>query len=202
MQEIKEYWTILKKEKFCFSLILGAWVLVGLLVFLFSPINYKTSLSVDVARVPSEAREDFDYDLYYFIQANDMFANTVISWIKDPVFIDKIFGDNGQGFYLKNNIKENFFIIKKDAPAHFVVEFKTEKVFESMNIYQALKSNLNKKIALTRRDQSREWFELIITGPVIEKQEFGYKIMIIFTVLGLFFGFFGALITHYWRNLR
>jgi len=100
--ELKQYIKIIKRH---IKSIVMVSILVGFFALIFSavkPVTYETSLSLLISRATAQETQDYKYDSYYAIQANDLFANTIVGWLKSPEIVVDIYKEAGVNFPVKN----------------------------------------------------------------------------------------------------
>jgi len=89
--EFKEYVQIVKKRKSLFFVLWLIGLLVILIVFVLLPVRYEAIMSVEVTRdSSSEKTSEYDYDLYYRLEADDIFGKTVVQWFNDESVLNRV----------------------------------------------------------------------------------------------------------------
>ena len=84
--EFKDYVKLIKKK---------IWLLIGIVIIsilgvyyftVSAPVTYDGSAFINIA-VQKQVKSDatyYDYDNYYALQASSLFADSVVTWLKDP----------------------------------------------------------------------------------------------------------------------
>lgn len=76
------------------------WLLITVVVlatagtFLFTylqPESFDASVSIDIIKKQDSQVKEYQYDDYYAIQASSLFADTIVSWLKDPSNVASIY---------------------------------------------------------------------------------------------------------------
>lgn len=205
--EFKQYLKITKKHKGLFLSLWGLTVTVVALVFFFHPWQkgYESSFSFDISRLGSAElellEEDYQYNQYYKLEANDMFAETINRWLMDPAMTGEILKEAKVAADF-NSIKNSskFFKAERLAPGFVQVYFSAESPTQAKEIFAASRNVLSRKVELLNEEaQELDWFYLIFSDVVIMERSFE---KMPFVLAGLFGGLlvaiFGVLFKYYW----
>jgi capsular polysaccharide biosynthesis protein len=198
--EIKEYLAIIKKDRKMFISIILAIIAVSLAFFYLRKPFYQVSLSLNVTRTGSQNTQEYKYDGYYRLQADEKFVETIVQWLKDPRIMASIL-DNAGIDSEKKNISELTKTVRSEKLSSQIVSisFSTpdEKTAQLMSgsIIKAVSENAKN----LNKDQKEEaWFEVMASQPVIKKYQVNYPLVfIISAVFGVFLGFWVVMIRHY-----
>lgn len=187
--ELKQYIKIIKQH---IKLVAAVLILVGTFAFVFSairPITYETSLSLLISRTTIQETEDYKYDGYYAIQANDLFANTTVGWLKSPEIVVAIYKEAGVSLSAENLRKlEKNFKAFKTSPHSVEVKFKSKTKKDAQSVVKAAVSVLEKKTKIIGRTSQEEIaFSIIGSEPVIVEKK---PNLILNTMVGLISGIF------------
>ncbi|HCP08487.1 MAG TPA: hypothetical protein DIT25_01670, partial [Candidatus Moranbacteria bacterium] len=145
--EIKEYVQIIKKQTGLFLAVIAAAVLASFAYFFLQPASYTASIMLDIARDGSQETEDYKFDDFYRIQADEKFGETVVQWLKDPGVSSEII--SGSGFDVKNfSLRElsKSFKAERISPQTVAVSFSSPDPEQAARISASLVDVLEKKV--------------------------------------------------------
>lgn len=78
-------------------LIVASTVGIVVLFLLLQPVRYTTVLSLHVGRVHNETQaEEYHYDDFYRLQADERFADTLVRWLASPSIVADIYSGIGR----------------------------------------------------------------------------------------------------------
>lgn len=198
--ELREYYLILKKD---FRLILLTVVLIVAGGFAYSylrPVSYDTSLILNISRLGTQETDQYRYDDFYRIQADEKFAETVVEWLKSPRISSDIYADAGIDTaswnlrQLSKNINP-----EKLSPQIVSVNFSSpdQKTAEkiSRSIVKVISGNTQ---SLNKDQKNSTWFEIIPQDPITKKYCLDNTLLLMASLLfGFFAGFWVVMIRHY-----
>src|SRR3989304_5680738 len=75
------------------ALIVG---ILSVLIAQFLPAKYDASVALNVIRVNREETSDYQYDGFYAIQASNLFAETIVSWLETPAVVKENYEQSGK----------------------------------------------------------------------------------------------------------
>ena len=198
--ELKEYFFILKKHQKTFWFGVFVITALGLLYFLFRPISYTTSLTINITRAGVQETADYKYDDFYRLQADDKFAETVVEWLKSPRTIADIYHEAGLAFE-NLSLKKLAGSIKAEKMSSQViaVSFGTVNKENAEKISPAIAKILAKNISQLNESQKEStWFQIVAHDPITVKDNFNlFLVTLIFLPIGIFLAFWLVLIIHY-----
>lgn len=93
--ELKEYLSILKKQK---NIILNSVIALLVLTTAFSlakPASYDSDLILLIGRNGTQDTANYKYDGYYAVQASDIFADNVSQWLGSASLVREIYSRSG-----------------------------------------------------------------------------------------------------------
>ncbi len=198
--ELKEYLKIIKDH-------LGIFIFISILVFLalisfflVKPQEYQASLTLNISREGAKTTQDYQFDDFYRLQADEKFADTLVEWLKNPRVVSDIYqkaGISTDNFSLKSLSRS--FSPAKYSPQTVVVSFNspTKEQAEKLShsIVSITRENTQK---LNEKQQETAWFQVIAFDPLIKKQIFSWPIIILAGIfLGIFIAFWVVLFIHY-----
>jgi len=204
--DLKEYIQIFKKFRITFFVVMLATLLMSFTWAFLKPESYSTLLSINVGRTVEETEQqsqDYTYDDFYRLQADERFADTLVRWLSSPRIVLDIYEEAGL-LEVKTNKKAlaKQFKARRLSSQYIEVSFSTankdiaEKVTTAMNVV------LNEKTANLNSGASEQpWFVVLVDKPVIEKNDVEHiRLFWIGLAVGAFLGFWVVLIRHYLRE--
>ncbi len=201
--ELREYYLILKKD---FGLFLLAVILIvagSFAYFYLRPASYDTSLVLNISRLGTQETDQYRYDDFYRIQADEKFAETVVEWLKSPRISSDIYTDAGVDTASWNLRQLSKNMSPEKLSAQIVsVNFSSsdEKTAEkiSRSIIKIISGNTQ---SLNKDQKNSTWFEIVPQDPII-KRYYPDNAMILAAslLLGMFAGFWVVMIRHYLRT--
>ncbi len=201
--ELKEYYQIVKDSQKLF------WGVVFLTIvflegyFLLRPISYTTSLTLNVTRKGSQETQDYKFDDFYRLQADERFAETLVQWLKSPSIVSEIFSPLGSDFSeLSPKELAGFFASEKRSSQLVLVSFSTKNNNESEKISQSLFNVLEKNTEALNQDQKQSnWFKITMESPLIRKNQTDvFFVLGIAFLLGIFLAFWAVFLAHYLKR--
>lgn len=82
--EFKEYLAIIKSNFKLFGSIVAIVILASFSYFYLKPISYEASLVLNITRSGLQKSDQYKFDDFYRLQADEKFAETLVQWIKSP----------------------------------------------------------------------------------------------------------------------
>lgn len=199
--ELKEYLQIIKKYKNLFTAIIVGVMAVALVYFYFRPISYATSLTLNITRSGVQDSQDYKYDDFYRLQADEKFAETIVEWLKSPRVEEDILKKSGVD--TKNyNLKKLTKSIKAEKRSSQIVAVSFSSVDQktSQNIAEAISIVIFENTAnLNKNQKENTWFEIIAKDPVIKINKTSPLVFLIALIVGIFLGFWAVMIKHYFE---
>jgi len=197
--ELKEYFLIIRKNIKLFFTITVCILLVIFIYVFFKPASYTTSLTLNITRIGTQNTDNYKYDAFYRLQADEKFAETLVEWLKSPRIEEKIFeeaGINTSNYSLKNLSKS----IKAEKMSSQIVSvrFSSSNKKSASDIAAAISKIISQNTQNLNKEQKNEtWFEVIFESPVIKIDKISL-LAIVFSFLGaIFAGFMAVMIKHY-----
>ncbi len=201
--ELKDYLKIFVKNLVWFSLVLLLAMAIGAGYKHYrnsQPATYQVSLLLNVTRTGIQATDNYRYDDFYRLQADERFADTVVRWIENPRLVTNVYNETGMisgGIDLSELSK--FFDAKRLSSQAIEVNFTAKSAVEAQNLSENLVKAINSEIKNLNQFQKEEsWFKIIGDEPVIKEYKITWKsVLLISIVLGIFLGIWVVLIKHY-----
>ena len=190
--ELKEYIIIFKKH---FKLFLLATTLVMAAIIIFQsvkPLTYKTSLALNITRDGSQETEDYKYDDFYRLQADERFADTVVRWMALPGIVADICDEAG--------ISENKKIKAKRLSSQTIeITYIASDIKTARKLSDSIIKVLDREAEKLNEFQKNEaWFKILGSRSIVasDKPDL-WKTALIGLLIGAFLGFWVILIKHY-----
>jgi capsular polysaccharide biosynthesis protein len=198
--ELKEYFQIIKNNLWLFILTIIVVVMAVFAYFYLSPISYSTSLTLNISRQGVQNTDQFKYDDFYRLQADEKFVETIVEWLQDPRIVTNIYsttGINTQNYSLRQ--LEKSFIPEKLSSQMITVNFSAPDEKTAQKISGAIISVISKTNQDLNKDQKEDtWFEIVPQDPVILQYKPDFKLVLLGSVLGgIFLAFWVVMGKHY-----
>jgi len=201
--ELRDYLKIFAKNLVWFSLTLFVILAAGAGYKHYrnsQPVSYQVSLLLNVTRSGIQSTENYRYDDFYRLQADERFADTVVRWIKTPRIVTNVYNETGM-ISGDIGIKElsGFFDAKRLSSQAIEVNFSANSAVEAQNLSENLIKAINSEIKnLNQFQKDENWFKVIGDEPVIKEYKVAWKsVLVISIILGIFLGIWVVLIKNY-----
>src|SRR3989344_8152667 len=93
--ELKDYADIFKKQEKVFWTIVFLSLLVAIIWQKGQRAEYQATLLLNIGRSGVENTQDYTYDSFYRLQADERFADTVVRWFGSPRVVEDIYDATG-----------------------------------------------------------------------------------------------------------
>lgn len=201
--ELKEYIRIIKQNKFIFFGVWAAVVVFAMSWFFARPVMFNISIPVEISRSGVEKTQDYQYDYYYRLSADEKYAETVSQWLSDPSVVNEIFSEAGvvdPNQSLRGLSKA--FSAEKLSSNYIQIRFKVKSREDGAKVTEALKKVLiGKNEQMDSQTESPNWFSLIFGSPVMVESKTNYSVIVLLSAMcGLILAIFAALVREYWRD--
>jgi capsular polysaccharide biosynthesis protein len=198
--EFKEYLEIFKKHLQLFLAVILLFVIGGILFQLFRPLSYRASLNLNVTRSGIQATQDYRYDDFYRLQADERFADTIVRWMQSSRIATDILNDSKiitSG--LSQGSLQKYFKAQRMSSQMIVVSYVSKNADTARDLAKSIVKTLNAKTDKLNKSQNEEnWFVVVGDDPVIADNVWPWDLVILFSLLvGIFVGFWMILIKHY-----
>jgi len=190
--ELKEYITIFKKHFKLFLLMIFL-VTAAIIVFqIVRPLTYKTSLALNITRDGSQKTDDYKYDDFYRLQADERFADTVVRWMALPAITESIYSEAGVSEGEK-------FKAKRLSSQLIEITYITSDVKTAQKLSDSIIKVLNRETEKLNEFQKNEaWFKILGGQPIITDNKPNlWKSAPVGLLIGVFLGFWTVIIKHY-----
>lgn len=198
--ELKEYLNIIKNEKKLFFTTILIIILFSFVYFYLRPIAYETSLILNISRIGIQKTDQFRYDDFYRLQADEKFCETVVQWLKSPRVVTDILTQAGIGAQKMSLRSLSRSLGAEKLSAQVVsVSFSSPSENSARKIAEAISKVISKNTQSLNADQNEEtWFEIIPQDPVISRKIYDPWLIFLGSLLaGIFIGFWIVMIKHY-----
>jgi len=193
--ELKKIVLIFSQEKKLLGTVLVLFLVLSWLFYFVQPRYYRSDLMVNVTRLGTQKTDDYRFDEFYRLQADERFADTVVRWLEAPRIREDICRETGAGCNPKIRAR-------RLSSQYVAISYKTKEKEVGIKEAQALFKVLRKETEkLNRYQKNKNWFTLVTEEPVVKLTVWSKgKILITGLILGLFFGFWSVLIKYYWNK--
>jgi capsular polysaccharide biosynthesis protein len=162
--------------------------------------TYSASLLLNIGQTETQSTADYRYDQFYRLQADDKFAETVVSWLKSPGVAKNIFEKAGVSSNQKTmrGLSKSFQAEKLSSNI-VSVKYSTETNEEAAHISPSVAAVISEKTkALNADARDPNWFQIGASDLVVLKNTQDLRINLgIAALVGLFFGTLLAFGKHY-----
>jgi capsular polysaccharide biosynthesis protein len=198
MLELKELVGIFISHKRNFWLTVIVCLALGMIVFSLQPTKFETNLMLNVTRKGIQQTEEYRFDDFYRLQADERFADTVVRWLGAPQIMADVISEAG--------------IAPKDFDAKLVAKRLSSQVIEvsyvtkdsatAQKVAVATEKVLENQIRELDKDQKEEtWFKLIFSQPITSVKKLPLGTVIFASLaIGIFLGFWSVLFKHYFSK--
>ena len=198
--EFKEYLAIIKSNFRIFGSIVAIVILAIFSYFYLKPISYEASLVLNITRSGLQKSDQYKFDDFYRLQADEKFAETLVQWIKSPRVALDIWtaaGNSSENLSLKQLTK--LFKAEKLSSQIVSVKFSTANPEKAKKISDSIIKIVSRETAVLNQDQQEEnWFEIVALSPVILISRVNPFLLLLATLaMGMFLGFWIVLVRHY-----
>jgi len=193
--ELREVIKVFKENRRLFFGIVVAFLFVGVGVFFFQPQAYSSNLMLNVTRSGIQETQEYRYDEFYRLQADERFADTIVRWLGSPQITEDIYEKSG--IVSKKTIKARR-LSSQMIEVIFVLKNKDDAEKISVAALEVLNGQIE---ILNRKQESETWFMLVASEPFVMEKKLGPIIVFAAALLlGLFFGAWGVMISHYFKK--
>lgn len=176
----------------------------GFLFFHFQRERYETEVLLSVTRTAVTEIADYAYDEFYRLQADERMADTLVAYLtsqsgKRAVAEQALLTGSVYEKYIDQTLRAG-----RQGANLVVVQYLTGDRAEAERIGEALALVANAKLLELNEDaRDQTWFTVIGGTPMIERFLFGpMRVTALSLGGGVFIGFWGVLLVHFWRGYR
>ncbi|MEK7182049.1 MAG: hypothetical protein AAB708_02895 [Patescibacteria group bacterium] len=191
--EFKEYIAIIRRD-FALFLVLIAIIVGGALVWQQSqPKTYEATLLLNVGRTKMQPTEEYTYDSFYRLQADERFADTVVRWLEAPRVVEDIYADAQvfeRGEFTGKRLSSQVIEVTYQAKIKKDLSRLSGSMVTVLNRYT---ESLNKE-----KNDANGWFVILGSDPVVADARIPFSpVLGISLLVGLFLSFWIVLLKHY-----
>ena len=191
----------IQARKLFFSVVAGC-IAVGAIWCGFQPITYHADLTLNVARNGVQQTNDYRYDSFYRLQADERFADTVVRWLASPRIMEDIATSAGtvplsSGPFSFGNTLD----AKRLSSQVIEVTYRTGDRDSADRLAAALITVINRETGQLNVDViDQGWFVIQGDRPVITDGRQGIWVVLVGSIaVGVFIGFWSVLFRWYYR---
>lgn len=191
--ELKEYIKIFRNHFKLFALVVIVTIVLGVVIQEMFPTRYRSEVNLDVTRSGQQTEtNDYRYDEFYRLQADERFADTVVRWIGSGRIQEDITEESGSAEFSKLKARRLSSQLIK-------VTFLVSEIKDSEKVTSSIADVLNNKTRELNKDQNNpNWFKIIVSKPVVSEYKLPLvKLFFILLLLGSFIGFWAVFAKHY-----
>ena len=201
--ELKEYIAIFRQQAKVF------WMTAGVIIFLVivwqqnQSVRYQATLLLNIGREGVQQTEQYTYDHFYRLQADERFADTVVRWFGSPRVVEDIYDATGLRVSDDNaRDMEHIFVAKRLSSQMIEVTYTDSDTKTLKKIAEASVIVLNRYTkSLNENTMEQGWFVVLGSDPVTRDMRVSFVLAVIVGCgVGIFVGFWLALFSHYIRN--
>lgn len=198
MLELRDLIKILVDNKRSFWLVVIVCLALGMIVFSLQPTKFETNLMLNVTRKGVQQTEEYRFDDFYRLQADERFADTVVRWLGAPQIASEVINEAE----ISQKDFGGKFVAKRLSSQTIEVSYETKDQGVAQKIAVAAEKVLENQIKELDRDQKSEtWFKLVFSQPLTNKKEISSWIFIFGSLaIGIFLGFWRILLKHYFKK--
>jgi capsular polysaccharide biosynthesis protein len=194
--ELLEIIKIFKSKRKIFFTTLSLFIFLGVIGFFLQPNDYLAELSLNVSRKGVQKTEQYRYDDFYRLQADERFADTVVRWLDSPSILAEIDSDSS-GAKIIGKIKA-----LRLSSQMIQVSFKISEKESGEKIASSILKILNKQSEkLNKQQQEETWFMILGDDAIVHSAKISFAKAILGAFLvGIFLAFWMVLLTHYFEK--
>lgn len=201
--ELRSIITLFKKDHKIFFGIIGTFVLIGILFFLFQGRGYDVSVTFNVTRDSASEVDEYSYDDFYRLQADERFADTVVRWLQSPSVVFDIYtaaGVDTTRWSLKT--LKNALGSQRLSSQIIAINYGAQSHDQASAIGDATIAKINTMSqALNAQQKESGWFIVLSEEPIIKPSQHSLiKILTIAVILGGFVAFWSVIVRYYMRS--
>lgn len=195
--EFRDFCRIFIRYRRVFLGVLAGCMLLSLLVLRFQPMRFEQSLTLNVTRTGSQKTDDYTYDQFYRLQADERFADTVVRWLGAPSVRSEIREAAGVSVSVTDSLEA-----KRLSSQMIAVTYRARERDGFGSMSTAVPDVLNRETRrLNEQPDAEDWFAVLADAPVVRDARLPARLLLPLGIgLGLFFGFFATLLVWYFRG--
>jgi len=195
--ELHDYLTQFKRYRYTFIFCVLGVVAVTVAYVLIQPERITTILSLHVAREGgAQETQEYQYDGFYRIQADERFADTIVRWLSSPRIVADIYAGVGRNIAMPaEHSLGNVFSARRLSSQYIEVRYTSVTEGIAEKIATSLERVLNERTdALNTGDVNKEgWFRVIVEEPVMYPAHIPWiRVLAGAIIAGVFIGFWAV----------
>ena len=201
--ELREYLDIFRKQASFFWFVVLLCLAVAFVWQRNQSVNFQATLLLNIGRAGVQTTQDYTFDGFYRLQADERFADTVVRWLGSPRVVEDIYADtrlNAENLSTRD--------LKGVFKAGRLSSQMIEVVYGGSNektlgdISRSVTTILNRYTdSLNKENSDPTRFIVIGSDPVIRDARVGLLLaLVVGLVTGVFIGFWGVLLKHYFSG--
>lgn len=198
--EIKEYWNIIKRDRYFLLGVVMAVIGLSFAYFFLRPEKYQASLILNITRTGTQAAQDYRFDDFYRLQADEKYAETIVEWLKSPRVVSDIYQEAEiEVSNLSLRQLSRAFEVDKLSAQVVSVGFAFSDERKARDVCLAIVNIVEKNTQeLNAEQKNATWFKIISQEPVIVRQVFsGMTVFVASFLVGFFLGFWLVMLRHF-----
>ena len=203
--ELREYSAIFRKQAKLFWSVVILFVVIAFVWQKNQGINYQATLLLNIGRAGIQNTQDYTYDSFYRLQADERFADTVVRWLGSPRVVTDIYKE-AQLDVEKLSLRELKSVFKAGRLSSQVIEvtYVGQSDKKLNNIARSVTAVLNRYIDSLNKEKSEpNHFIVIGSDPIIRDNRIGLlTAFAIGLAAGIFIGFWAGLLRHYFQPAK
>jgi uncharacterized protein involved in exopolysaccharide biosynthesis len=190
--ELRDFFTIFIVHKKIFWGIISIFLFFGVGFYFLQTQTYKTSLTLNITRNSSVQSNEYAYDDFYRLQADERFADTVVRWIQAPHIVDAVIKNISSIDNQKFNAKR---LSSQVISVEFVTNTKKDGEIISTNLVKVLNNESQRLNVLQKQNN---WFIILGSKPIIKSNTMSlFFLLSLNAFIGFFIAFWIVMIIHY-----
>lgn len=198
--ELRDYSDIFRKQEKVFLVTVFLCVLAVIVWQKSQGTEYQATLLLNIGRAGVQSTQDYTYDGFYRLQADERFADTVVRWLGSPRVVEDIYSATNLDAQKRSvrNLK-SVFGAKRLSSQVIEVTYTDANIEALKKIADATTATLNRYTdSLNKENKEVNWFVVIGNDPVISDARVPFLPSVaVGLIFGVFIGFWAALIRHY-----
>lgn len=200
--ELREYIAIFRKNILVFWFFVVVCAFVSFVWQRNQVEMYDVTLLLNIGRAGIQSTQDYTYDSFYRLQADERFADTVVRWLGAPRIVEDIYAGTGlDAENMDTRGMKRALIAKRLSSQVIEVSYATATKSRAREISQSAVKVLNHTTeSLNTGAAEPSWFVVIGSDPVVRDGRMPVPFaLMIGLVIGAFVGFWGVYVRHYFR---
>jgi capsular polysaccharide biosynthesis protein len=203
--ELKEYIAMFQKQIKWFWMTVILFIIVAGIWQQNQSSKFQAILLLNIGRAGTQMTQDYTYDSFYRLQADERFSDTVVRWLGSPRVVEDIYTTVGIPVdTLSTKALSGVFGAKRLSSQMIEVTYSDSNENVLQKISEATITELNTYTnSLNKENGEKNWFVVIGSDPVIRDVRITFPFaLVVALALGVFIGFWVALVKHYFSDSK